>query len=325
MQHLISIADLNREEIVGLLDEADRFAEVLDGRELKKLPTLRGRTVFTMFYENSTRTRSSFETAGKWMSADVINVSASGSSVKKGESLKDTALTLQAVGADAIIIRHPSSGAARQVANWLGDTAIINAGDGSNQHPTQALLDAVTMRRHIGDIEGKHIVIVGDIMHSRVARSNAQLLTRLGADVTFVAPPTLLPFGVEKWGMDGHQVRISHNMDAELADADAVMMLRVQAERMNGGFFPSHREYATRFGMSKARLARLKDNSIVMHPGPMLRGMEINDEVADDPRTVVLDQVTAGVQVRMAVLFQLLVGTDVAEGTDVNSPRGQRA
>lgn len=325
MQHLISIADLNREEIVGLLDEADRFAEVLDGRELKKLPTLRGRTVFTMFYENSTRTRSSFETAGKWMSADVINVSASGSSVKKGESLKDTALTLQAVGADAIIIRHPSSGAARQVANWLGDTAIINAGDGSNQHPTQALLDAVTMRRHIGDIEGKHIVIVGDIMHSRVARSNAQLLTRLGADVTFVAPPTLLPFGVEKWGMDGHQVRISHNMDAELAGADAVMMLRVQAERMNGGFFPSHREYATRFGMSKARLARLKDNSIVMHPGPMLRGMEINDEVADDPRTVVLDQVTAGVQVRMAVLFQLLVGTDVAEGTDVNSPRGQRA
>ncbi|AEI09462.1 aspartate carbamoyltransferase catalytic subunit [Corynebacterium resistens DSM 45100] len=325
MQHLISIADLNREEIVGLLDEADRFAEVLDGRELKKLPTLRGRTVFTMFYENSTRTRSSFETAGKWMSADVINVSASGSSVKKGESLKDTALTLQAVGADAIIIRHPSSGAARQVANWLGDTAIINAGDGSNQHPTQALLDAVTMRRHIGDIEGKHIVIVGDIMHSRVARSNAQLLTRLGADVTFVAPPTLLPFGVEKWGMDGHQVRISHNMDAELAGADAVMMLRVQAERMNGGFFPSHREYATRFGMSKARLARLKANSIVMHPGPMLRGMEINDEVADDPRTVVLDQVTAGVQVRMAVLFQLLVGTDVAEGTDVNSPRGQRA
>lgn len=325
MQHLISIADLNREEIVGLLDEADRFAEVLDGRELKKLPTLRGRTVFTMFYENSTRTRSSFETAGKWMSADVINVSASGSSVKKGESLKDTALTLQAVGADAIIIRHPSSGAARQVANWLGDTAIINAGDGSNQHPTQALLDAVTMRRHIGDIEGKHIVIVGDIMHSRVGRSNAQLLTRLGAEVTFVAPPTLLPFGVEKWGMDGHQVRISHNMDAELAGADAVMMLRVQAERMNGGFFPSHREYATRFGMSKARLARLKDNSIVMHPGPMLRGMEINDEVADDPRTVVLDQVTAGVQVRMAVLFQLLVGTDVAEGTDVNSPRGQRA
>lgn len=325
MQHLISIADLNREEIVGLLDEADRFAEVLDGRELKKLPTLRGRTVFTMFYENSTRTRSSFETAGKWMSADVINVSASGSSVKKGESLKDTALTLQAVGADAIIIRHPSSGAARQVANWLGDTAIINAGDGSNQHPTQALLDAVTMRRHIGDIEGKHIVIVGDIMHSRVARSNAQLLTRLGADVTFVAPPTLLPFGVEKWGMDGHQIRISHNMDAELADADAVMMLRVQAERMNGGFFPSHREYATRFGMSKARLARLKEHSIVMHPGPMLRGMEINDEVADDPRTVVLDQVTAGVQVRMAVLFQLLVGTDVADGTDVNSPRGQRA
>ncbi|WP_295642038.1 aspartate carbamoyltransferase catalytic subunit [uncultured Corynebacterium sp.] len=325
MQHLISIADLSREEIVGLLDEADRFAEVLDGRELKKLPTLRGRTIFTMFYENSTRTRSSFETAGKWMSADVINVSASGSSVKKGESLKDTALTLKAVGADAIIMRHPSSGAARQVANWLGDTAIVNAGDGSNQHPTQALLDAVTMRRHLGNIEGKHIVIVGDILHSRVARSNAQLLTRLGADVTFVAPPTLLPFGVEKWGMDGRTVRISHNMDAELAGADAVMMLRVQAERMNGGFFPSHREYATRYGMSRARLAKLNDSAIVMHPGPMLRGMEINDDVADDPRTVVLDQVTAGVQVRMAVLFKLLVGTDAVDDNDATNTRGPRA
>ncbi|WP_426727951.1 aspartate carbamoyltransferase catalytic subunit [Corynebacterium auriscanis] len=316
MQHLLSIADLSRNEIVGLLDEADRFAEVLDGRELKKLPTLRGRTIFTMFYENSTRTRSSFETAGKWMSADVINVSASGSSVKKGESLKDTALTLKAVGADAIVMRHPSSGAARQVANWLGETAIINAGDGSNQHPTQALLDAVTMRRHLGEIEGKHVVIVGDILHSRVARSNAQLLTRLGADVTFVAPPTLLPFGVEKWGMDGSEVRVAHDMDTQLSTADAVMMLRVQAERMNGGFFPSHREYATRYGMSKARLAKLQDDAIVMHPGPMLRGMEINDDVADDPRTVVLDQVTAGVQVRMAVLFTLLVGTDSSQVID---------
>lgn len=324
MQHLISIADLSREEIVGLLDEADRFAEVLDGRELKKLPTLRGRTIFTMFYENSTRTRSSFETAGKWMSADVINVSASGSSVKKGESLKDTALTLKSVGADAIVMRHPSSGAARQVANWLGDTAIVNAGDGSNQHPTQALLDAVTMRRHLGEIEGKHVVIVGDILHSRVARSNAQLLTRLGADVTFVAPPTLLPFGVEKWGMDGRPVRVAHHMDAEIGGADAVMMLRVQAERMNGGFFPSHREYATRYGMSKERLAKLRDDAIVMHPGPMLRGMEINDDVADDPRTVVLDQVTAGVQVRMAVLFSLLVGTENSSDADATLTRGPR-
>ena len=324
MQHLISIADLSREEIVGLLDEADRFAEVLDGRELKKLPTLRGRTIFTMFYENSTRTRSSFETAGKWMSADVINVSASGSSVKKGESLKDTALTLKSVGADAIVMRHPSSGAARQVANWLGDTAIVNAGDGSNQHPTQALLDAVTMRRHLGEIEGKHVVIVGDILHSRVARSNAQLLTRLGADVTFVAPPTLLPFGVEKWGMDGRPVRVAHQMDAEIGGADVVMMLRVQAERMNGGFFPSHREYATRYGMSKERLAKLRDDAIVMHPGPMLRGMEINDDVADDPRTVVLDQVTAGVQVRMAVLFSLLVGTANSSDADATLTRGSR-
>ena len=305
MKHLLSIDDLSLAEVTQLMDEADRFAEALEGREVKKLPTLRGRTIFTMFYENSTRTRSSFETAGKWMSADVINVSASGSSVKKGESLKDTALTLKAIGADAIVMRHPSSGAARQVASWLDDTAVLNAGDGSHQHPTQALLDAVTMRRKIGDIAGKKIVIVGDILHSRVARSNAQLLTMLGAEVVFVAPPTLLPFGVETWG-----VRVSYNMDAELPDADVVMMLRVQAERMRGGFFPSHREYATRYGLSRARHESLRDDAIVMHPGPMLRGMEINDDVADAPQTVVLNQVTAGVHVRMAALFTLLVGTE---------------
>lgn len=305
MKHLLSIGDLSREEILGLMDEADRFAEVLSGREMKKLPTLRGRTIFTMFYENSTRTRSSFETAGKWMSADVINISASSSSVKKGESLKDTALTLKAVGADAIVMRHPSSGAARQVANWLGDTAVINAGDGSHQHPTQALLDAVTMRQQLGNIEGKKVVIVGDILHSRVARSNAQLLTTLGADVTFVAPPTLLPLGVESWG-----VRVSHDFDKVIKDADVVMMLRVQAERMNGGFFPSHREYAVRYGLSRARREAMQEHAIVMHPGPMLRGMEINDDVADAPKTVVLNQVTAGVHVRMAILFTLLCGTD---------------
>lgn len=305
MKHLLSIGDLSREEILGLMDEADRFAEVLSGREMKKLPTLRGRTIFTMFYENSTRTRSSFETAGKWMSADVINISASSSSVKKGESLKDTALTLKAVGADAIVMRHPSSGAARQVANWLGDTAVINAGDGSHQHPTQALLDAVTMRQQLGNIEGKKAVIVGDILHSRVARSNAQLLTTLGADVTFVAPPTLLPLGVESWG-----VRVSHDFDKVIKDVDVVMMLRVQAERMNGGFFPSHREYAVRYGLSRARREAMQEHAIVMHPGPMLRGMEINDDVADAPKTVVLNQVTAGVHVRMAILFTLLCGTD---------------
>lgn len=303
MKNLLSISDLTPNEILSIMDEADRFAEALKGREVKKLPTLRGRTVFTMFYENSTRTRASFETAGKWMSADVINISASSSSVKKGESLRDTALTLKSIGADALVMRHPSSGAAQHVANFIGDTAVINAGDGSNQHPTQALLDATTLRRQRGDLSGQHVVIVGDILHSRVARSNAQLLNALGADVTFVAPPTLLPIGVENWG-----VRVSHDLDAELPSADAVMMLRVQAERMNGGFFPSHREYATRYGLSKARHAMLKPDAVVMHPGPMLRGMEINYSVADAPNTVVLQQVTAGVHVRMAILFQLLIG-----------------
>ena len=225
--------------------------------------------------------------------------------MKKGESLKDTVQTLRAVGADAIIMRHPSSGAARQVANWVDDIAVINAGDGSHQHPTQALLDAVTMRQQLGDISGKHVAIVGDILHSRVARSNAQLLTTLGARVTFVAPATLLPFGVESWG-----VEVSHDFDAVIPHADVVMMLRVQAERMNGGFFPSHREYATRYGLSRVRREAMREEAIIMHPGPMLRGMEINDDVADAPNTVVLQQVTAGVHVRMAILFTLLVGAD---------------
>jgi len=304
MKHLLSIGDLSAAEITELMDEADRFAETLRGREMKKLPTLRGRTIFTLFYENSTRTRSSFETAGKWMSADVINISASSSSVKKGESLKDTARTLKAVSADGISMGHPSSGAAQQVARWVDDIAVINAGDGSHQHPTQALLDAVTMRQKLGDISGKHVAIVGDILHSRVARSNAQLLTTLGAHVTLVAPPTLLPLGVESWG-----VEVSQDFDSVIKSADVVMMLRVQAERMRGGFFPSHREYATRYGLSRARRESMRDDAIVMHPGPMLRGMEINDDVADAPNTVVLQQVTAGVHVRMAVLFSLLVGT----------------
>lgn len=323
MKHLLSIADLDATSITRLLDEADRFAESLRDREVKKLPTLRGRTVFTLFYENSTRTRASFETAGKWMSADVINISASSSSVKKGESLKDTALTLRAVGADAIIMRHPSSGAARQVADWVGrgpeGISVLNAGDGSHEHPTQALLDAVTLRNNLGTLEGSNIVLVGDILHSRVARSNALLLTALGADVTFVAPRTLLAPGIERW-VNPHSpgvgepatgtVRISHDIDEAIASADAVMMLRVQAERMDGGFFPSHREYATRYGLSQARLDTLKDHAVVLHPGPMLRGMEISDAVADAPRAVVLDQVSAGVHVRMAALFTLLVGAD---------------
>ena len=311
MKHLIDIADLSCDEIVGLMDEADRFREALDGREIKKLPTLRGRTVMTLFYENSTRTRSSFETAGKWMSADVINISASSSSVKKGESLKDTAATLASVGADAIIMRHPASGAAQLLRTWLPETSIINAGDGQHQHPTQALLDAVTMRQHIGDVAGKTVLIVGDILHSRVARSNVDLLHTLGANVVLVAPPTLLPTGVEFW-----PARVAYDFDAEIENADVVMMLRVQAERMQGGFFPSHREYATLYGLSKARADRMNDSALIMHPGPMLRGMEINFDVADRDNAVVLGQVSNGVYTRMAVLFTLLAGSGDRPATE---------
>ncbi|MBL7286003.1 aspartate carbamoyltransferase catalytic subunit [Corynebacterium godavarianum] len=305
MKHLVDIADLTRDDAIAIMDEADRFKEALDGRDIKKLPTLRGRTIFTLFYENSTRTRSSFETAGKWMSADVINISASSSSVKKGESLKDTALTVQSVGADAIIMRHSASGAAKLLTQWLPETSIINAGDGKHQHPTQALLDAVTMRQRIGEIAGRKVVIVGDIVHSRVVRSNVDLLTLLGAEVVLVAPPTLLPTGVEHW-----PARVAYDLDAEVADADVVMMLRVQAERMHGGFFPSHREYASLYGLSAARADRMKDGAIIMHPGPMLRGMEINFAVAERQNTAVLQQVTNGVYTRMAVLFTLLAGEE---------------
>ncbi|MEV0292426.1 aspartate carbamoyltransferase catalytic subunit [Nocardia sp. NPDC050710] len=316
MKHLLTVTDLDRAAAAELLDEAERFEQALLGREVHKLPTLRGRTVMTVFYENSTRTRVSFEVAGKWMSADVINVSASGSSVSKGESLRDTALTLHAAGADALIVRHPASGAAHQIARWM-DTwaaegrgsapAIINAGDGMHQHPTQALLDALTLRQRLGDIEGKRVVIVGDILHSRVARSNVFLLDTLGAEVVLVAPRTLLPVGVQAW-----PARISHSLDAELPGADAVLMLRVQAERMNGGFFPSAREYSVNYGLSERRLALLDEHAVVLHPGPMLRGMEIASAVADSPRAAILQQVTNGVHLRMAVLFRLLVGTQEA-------------
>lgn len=311
MKHLLSIADLSKDDIIGLMDEADRFREALLGRDIKKLPTLRGRTIFTLFYENSTRTRSSFETAGKWMSADVINISAGSSSVKKGESLKDTGLTLSAIGADAIVMRHYSSGAAEQLARWVAPggvgPSVINAGDGAHQHPTQALLDAVTIRQRLGDIDGRKVVIVGDCLHSRVVRSNVDLLTTLGAEVVLVGPPTLLPAGIDTW-----PVRYSYDMDAEIYDADVVMMLRVQQERMHGGFFPTHREYATLYGLSAERERKLQDHTIVMHPGPMLRGMEINFGVADAPRTAVLQQVSNGVHARMAVLFTLIAGQDAA-------------
>lgn len=308
MKHLLTASDLSRDEAIAILDDADRFSQALLGREVKKLPTLRGRTIITMFYENSTRTRVSFEVAGKWMSADVINVSSSGSSVAKGESLRDTALTLRAAGADALIIRHPASGAAQQLAEWTaepdaGGPSIINAGDGTHEHPTQALLDALTLRQRLGDIEGKRVVIVGDILHSRVARSNVMLLATLGAEVVLVAPPTLLPVGVDGW-----PVTVSHDLDAELPGADAVLMLRVQAERMNGGFFPSTREYSVLYGLSEKRQAQLPGHAVVLHPGPMLRGMEIASSVADSSQSAVLQQVSNGVHIRMAVLFHLLVG-----------------
>lgn len=309
MKHLLSIADLSREEIVALMDEADRFGEALQGRSVKQLPTLRGKMIFNLFYENSTRTRSSFEAAGKALSANMMNISASSSSVQKGESLRDTGLTLCALGADAIIMRHPVSGAAHHLAEVVAPSgrgpSVVNAGDGRHQHPTQALLDAVTMRRRIGDIAGKKVLLCGDCLHSRVVRSNIQLLTKLGAEVVLVAPPTLLPFGVETW-----PVRTTSDFDAEIPDADVIMMLRIQAERMHGGFFPSKREYTALYGLTEERSTMMHEHAIVMHPGPMLRGTEIDYRVADEDHTTVLQQVSIGVQTRMAVLFTLLAGAE---------------
>ena len=311
MKHLLSISDLSKDEIVALMDTADRFRESLEGRSVPQLPTLRGRMVFNLFYENSTRTRSSFEAAGKALSANMMNIAASTSSVKKGESLRDTGLTLKALGADAIIIRHPLSGAPQHLAEVVAPggkgPSVVNAGDGRHQHPTQALLDAVTMRSRIGDVAGKKVVICGDCLHSRVVRSNVDLLSTLGAEVVLVAPPTLLPVGVENW-----PVRTSADFDAELPDADVVMMLRVQAERMLGGFFPSNREYSALFGMNEERSAAMKPGAIVMHPGPMLRGMEMDYVVPDQDKSTVLQQVTTGVHARMAVLYTLLANEDLA-------------
>jgi aspartate carbamoyltransferase catalytic subunit len=275
---------------------------------MKKLPTLRGRTVVNLFFEDSTRTRISFESAAKRLSADVINFSAKGSSVSKGESLKDTAQTLQAMGADAVVIRHGASGAAQRLADsgWIS-ASVINAGDGTHEHPTQALLDAYTIRSKFPEFQksfnGLRVAIVGDILHSRVARSNVLLLTKLGASVTLVAPPTLIPVGVIDW-----DVKVSYDLDSVLKEVDVLMMLRVQSERMANSFFPSEREYSRGYGLDITRLNSLSPNSIVMHPGPMNRGFEISAESADSLRSVVLDQVSNGVLVRMAVLYQLLGG-----------------
>lgn len=303
MRHLLAVGDLDMATATALLDTADRLKQALLGREVRKLPTLRGRTVVTLFYEDSTRTRVSFEIAGKWMSADTVNVSARGSSVSKGESLRDTAATLAATGADCVILRHPASGAAHRLAAWGGGAAVVNAGDGTHEHPTQALLDAATLRDRFGTVAGRRVGIVGDIVHSRVARSNVFLLVMLGAEVVLVAPPTLLPVGVEGW-----PCTVEHDLDAALPGLDAVMMLRVQDERMHGGFFPTAREYAVRYGLSERRLALLPPHAAVLHPGPMVRGMEIAAAVADSPSSAILDQVRNGVHVRMAVLYHLLAG-----------------
>ncbi|GHC91996.1 aspartate carbamoyltransferase [Nocardiopsis terrae] len=302
MRHLLSAGDLSRDEATLVLDTAAELAQVGD-RSVKKLPTLRGRTVVNLFYEDSTRTRTSFELAAKRLSADVINFSAKGSSVSKGESLKDTALTLQAMGADAVVIRHSASGAAHRLANWV-DGSVLNAGDGTHEHPTQALLDAYTMRDRLGRLDGLRVAVVGDILHSRVARSNVLLLTTLGAHVTLVAPPTLLPVSVHTWPCE-----VSYDLDEVLPKSDVVMMLRVQAERMRDSFFPSVREYSRNYGLDGERLNRMPAEAIVMHPGPMVRGMEISAEVADSPRCTVTEQVANGVSLRMAVLYLLLGGS----------------
>jgi len=308
-RHLLSAGDLSKSDALLILDTAAELGQLAD-RPVKKLPTLRGRTVVNLFFEDSTRTRISFEAAAKRLSADVINFSAKGSSVSKGESLKDTALTLEAMGADAVVIRHPASGAPHTLANsgWIGGS-VVNAGDGTHEHPTQALLDAFTMRRHLGDVDGREVVVVGDVLHSRVARSNVLLLATLGAHVTLVAPPTLLPVGIDTWPCD-----YSYDFDSVLGKADAVMMLRVQRERMDAAFFPSAREYSRRYGLDNDRMALLPEHAIVMHPGPMNRGLEITAEVADAGRSVIVEQVTNGVSVRMAVLYLLLGGSESALG-----------
>jgi aspartate carbamoyltransferase catalytic subunit len=328
-RHLLSAADLSREQALAILETA-RQMHAIQTREVKKLPPLRGRTIVNLFFEDSTRTRSSFEIAGKWLSADVINVSAKGSSVSKGESLRDTVLTVVAMGIDAIVVRHPASGAVQRIAGWV-DCHVINAGDGTHEHPTQALLDAYVLRARLGDLTDRHVVVVGDIAHSRVARSNVLLLTTLGARVTLVGPPTLMPAGVETWTCS-----TSWDLDLVLSgkafgDVDAVMMLRVQRERMGGGsgggvhdiggqFVPTEREYAIGYGLSPDRLDLLAEDVPVLHPGPMNRGLEISSLAADDARSVVLEQVQAGVAVRMAVLYRMLAGADEpASGLEVVS------
>ena len=313
-RHLLSIHDVSADDIVRILDTAESFREV-GSRVIKKVPALRGRTVVNLFYENSTRTRISFELAAKRLSADVINFSTSGSSVSKGESLKDTALTLQAMGADAVVIRHSSSGSPLTLTKWVRGS-VLNAGDGTHEHPTQALLDLYTMRERLGHLEGLRVAIVGDVLHSRVARSLSFALVKMGADVTLVGPPTLIPPDAPAWG-----VQVSYDIGSVLPKLDVCYMLRVQKERQRLEYFPSVREYARLFGLTRERAEMLPEHALIMHPGPMNRGVEIASDVADDPGSVIEEQVTNGIAVRMALLY-LLLGSGGGEsgGSDREEP-----
>jgi aspartate carbamoyltransferase catalytic subunit len=299
-RHLLGIEPLDPPHIEAILDTAESMREILD-RPIKKVPTLRGKTVINLFYEASTRTRSSFEVAERVLSADSLSIATATSSATKGETLLDTAWNLEAMKPDMIIIRHASSGAPHFLARHCRP-AIVNAGDGAHEHPTQALLDALTLRQRKGRIAGLRVAIVGDLLHSRVARSNLWLLTKLGAEVVLCGPPTLVPPGIESLAP------VTHRIDEACEGADAIMMLRVQRERMSGGYFPSSREYHQRFGLTEDRVRRAKRDVIILHPGPMNRGVEIATEVADGPYSVILDQVTNGVAIRMAVLYLLLGG-----------------
>jgi aspartate carbamoyltransferase catalytic subunit len=325
IKHLLSINDLSRDDVVRILDTAESFREV-GTRVIKKVPALRGRTVVNLFFENSTRTRISFELAAKRLSADVINFSTSGSSVAKGESLKDTALTLQAMGADAIVIRHSSSGAPYTLSNWVG-ASVLNAGDGTHEHPTQALLDLFTIREHFPSFAGLRVAIVGDVRHSRVARSLTLGMSKMGGEVTLVGPPTLIPPEAPAWGAE-----VSHDLDSVLPKLDVCYMLRVQRERQHQQFFPSVREYARLYGLTRARVDALPDGAVIMHPGPMNRGVEIASDVADLPRAVITDQVTNGIAVRMSLLYLMLGGDSArsiaeveAQGEDVRAGEPEAA
>ncbi|MDP9822853.1 aspartate carbamoyltransferase catalytic subunit [Nocardioides massiliensis] len=304
-KHLLSVDDVTSDDIATLFATAAEMHDV-QRREVKKLPALRGRTVINLFFEDSTRTRSSFELAGKWLSADTINITGKGSSASKGESLRDTVLTIASMGVDALVMRHSASGAAHQVAQWV-DAAVINAGDGTHEHPSQALLDAYTLTRRLGTLEDKHVVIVGDLTHSRVFRSNVACLAKLGARVTVVAPPTLMPSGVDTWSAEAG-FAAAYDLDEVLPKADAVMMLRVQRERMSGGFFPTGREYTVGYGLTRDRLAVLGPDVPICHPGPMNRGLEIAADAADAAQSLILEQVSSGVAIRMAILYHLLAG-----------------